>query len=288
MEAKDLHLVLQSLVVAQVNLCELSARLWLRLSWMLVLIHLVKRSPWPVCIRLSAFGLVTGFLMWFKYSVFTSAGLSFFVTILLMFTWWRDVSREASRGDYNNVIVDGLKLGMILFILSEVCFFASFFWTFFHISLSPVQELGSIWPPIGITSLNPFHVPLLNTCVLVRRGVRVTWCHHKLLGGSSCGLSLVVTCILGVYFTALQLMEYLISSFTICDRIYGSVFFIATGFHGVHVLVGTAFLLVCLIRLWGKAFSPFHHLGLEIAIWYWHFVDVVWLLLFSCIYWWGC
>ena len=168
-------------------------------------------------------------------------------------------------------------------------FFLRFFWAFFHRRLSPNVEVGSIWPPFGIQVFNPFQVPLLNTIVLVSSGVRVTWAHHALIEGNYTQTTqgLLLTVILGVYFTILQALEYYEARFTFADRVYGSTFFIATGFHGLHVLVGTIFLLVTLFRHTKGEFSSSHHFGFEAAAWYWHFVDVVWLFLYLVIYWWG-
>jgi cytochrome c oxidase subunit 3 len=180
---------------------------------------------------------------------------------------------------------------MVLFILSEVAFFAAFFWGFFHSSLGPAVEVGSAWPPLGVFVLDTFSVPLLNTVVLLSSGVRATWAHHSLLAGRKPGVlsGLLLTVLLGAYFTYLQILEYAGSCFTISDGVYGSCFYLATGFHGLHVLVGSAFLSVCLLRAALNRFSVGHHVGLEAAVWYWHFVDVVWLFLFSFVYWWaGC
>lgn len=255
---------------------------------MFTLTHLIKISPWPVLTGGARLLIAASLVIWFKFHSFNFVLFSATILILLSFNWWLDVSREGVGGDYTGVVIDGLKFGIILFIFSEICFFAAFFWRFFHSSFTPVAELGNNWPPVGIISFNPFQVPLLNTCVLLRRGATVTWAHHILLGGGRVVVPLVFTCILGVYFSFLQGAEYYIASFSIRDRVYGSVFFIATGFHGIHVLVGTIFLIICFFRLLKNQFTEWNHLGFELAIWYWHFVDVVWLFLFSCIYWWGC
>ena len=168
-------------------------------------------------------------------------------------------------------------------------FFLSFFWAFFHRRLSPNVEIGRVWPPFGIQVFNPFQVPLLNTIVLISSGVRVTWAHHALIEGNYTQTTqgLLLTVILGIYFTILQGLEYYEARFTFADRVYGSTFFIATGFHGLHVLVGTIFLMVTLFRHSKGEFSTLHHFGFEAAAWYWHFVDVVWLFLYIVIYWWG-
>jgi len=166
---------------------------------------------------------------------------------------------------------------MALFIVSEIFFFVSFFWAFFHRSLAPNVEVGSLWPPFGIVAFNPFQVPLLNTIILISSGVSVTWAHHALMSGNYTQTTqgLIITVILGVYFTMLQGLEYFEASFTFADSVYGSTFFIATGFHGLHVIVGTLFLLVTLVRHLKFEFRANHHFGFEAAAWYWHFVDVV-------------
>lgn len=207
-----------------------------------------------------------------------------------MFTWWRDITRERTfQGYHTNQVTSGLKWGIILFITSEIFFFISFFWGFFHSSLSPTIELGLTWPPTRIQIFDPFKIPLLNTIILITSGISVTWAHHRLINKnySQTFYRLLLTVLLGIYFTLLQLIEYLEASFNISDSIYGSSFFIATGFHGIHVLIGTFFLLVCLIRHFIAHFSSHHHFGFEAAAWYWHFVDVVWLFLYISIYWWG-
>lgn len=210
-----------------------------------------------------------------------------FFLVVFRSLWWIEIHNESKVGNHTNLSLDNLKLGMLFFILREVCFFGGFFWSFFHYSFVPSIDLGEIWPPFSLVAINPFSVPLLNTIVLLRRGATVTLSHINLVNNYKGEFSLAFTLLLGFYFTLLQVFEYYISGFTISDTVYGSIFFIATGFHGVHVLVGSIFLLICLIRLLLKHFRMFNHLGYEIAIWYWHFVDVVWLFLFSFIYWWS-
>jgi cytochrome c oxidase subunit 3 len=254
--------------------------------------HLVEPSPWPLTGAVGAFGLTTGSVMYFhKFeggSLLVAASLSF--VILVMIVWWRDVIREASyQGHHTTHVQNGLRIGMLLFILSEVCFFFSFFWAFFHSSLGPDISIGSVWPPVGIEVLDPFEVPLLNTVILVSSGASVTWSHNALISGDRKNtiLSLIITILLGLVFTALQAMEYFESSFTIADSVYGTTFFVATGFHGLHVIIGTLFLIVCLWRIVNHHFTRHHSNGFEAAIWYWHFVDYVWLFLYASIYTWG-
>lgn len=252
--------------------------------------HLVEYSPWPLTAAAGAFSLTTGLTAWFHNYGIACLSLGITITILTIIQWWRDVIRERTFiGHHTSPVSTGLRLGIILFITSEVAFFFSFFWAFFHRSLAPTPELGSIWPPTGIAPLNPYAVPLLNTAVLLASGVSVTWAHHRILNISQKNTiqALIITISLGIYFTLLQAEEYFEAPFSIADRVYGSTFFVATGFHGLHVLIGTTFLTVCLLRTLLHHFSQGHHFGFEAAAWYWHFVDVVWIFLYICIYWWG-
>nr|UPX88439.1 cytochrome c oxidase subunit III [Exorista larvarum] len=252
--------------------------------------HLVDYSPWPLMGSIGAMTIVTGMVKWFHQYDSSLFLLGNIITILTVYQWWRDISREGTyQGLHTNMVTNGLRWGMILFILSEVLFFLSFFWAFFHSSLSPSIELGIMWPPMGITPFNPFQIPLLNTVILLTSGITVTWAHHSLMEGnhSQTTQSLFFTVLLGIYFTILQAYEYIEAPFTIADSVFGSTFFVATGFHGIHVLIGTTFLLICLIRHLNNHFSKNHHFGFEAAAWYWHFVDIVWLFLYVSIYWWG-
>lgn len=252
--------------------------------------HLVNYRPWPLTGAIGALTLVSGLVKWFHQYNNSLFILGTFITILTTYQWWRDVSRERTlQGLHTLPVTFGLRWGIILFIISEIFFFISFFWAFFHRRLSPTIELGSLWPPIGILIFNPFQVPLLNTAILLSSGVTITWAHHSLIKNnhSQTTQGLFFTILLGIYFSILQAYEYIEASFCIADAIYGSTFFIATGFHGLHVLIGTTFLLICLIRHVNSHFSKLHHFGFEAAAWYWHFVDVVWLFLYISIYWWG-
>jgi len=254
--------------------------------------HLVDPSPWPLAGSLGALGLTSGLVMWMhSYSgggLLATLGL---VTIIgTMIVWWRDVIREATfEGHHTRTVQLGLRYGVLLFITTEVMFFFAFFWAFFTSSLSPTIEVGAIWPPAGIDTLNAFEVPFLNTVILLSSGATVTWAHHAIVAGQrrEAILGLVFTIILAVFFTELQIFEYATASFAISDGIYGSTFYMATGFHGFHVLIGTIFLTVCLVRQINYHFTRQHHFGFEAAAWYWHFVDVVWIFLFISIYWWG-
>nr|AMW67974.1 cytochrome c oxidase subunit III [Balmes birmanus] len=252
--------------------------------------HLVDYSPWPLTGALGALFTTTGMIKWFHQYDNSLLILGNFIMILTMIQWWRDVTREGTfQGLHTMEVTTGLRWGMILFIISEIFFFISFFWAFFHSSLSPTIELGINWPPKGIIPFNPLEIPLLNTMILLSSGVTITWAHHSLMNNNYTQTTqgLLFTVLLGFYFTMLQAYEYIEASFTIADSIYGSTFFMATGFHGLHVIIGSTFLLICLIRHINFHFSANHHFGFEAAAWYWHFVDVVWLFLYISIYWWG-
>nr|UBN08900.1 cytochrome c oxidase subunit 3 [Panesthia parva] len=252
--------------------------------------HLVDKSPWPLTGAIGALITMTGLIKWFHLYNNQLMLIGTTIMILTMIQWWRDIVREGTyQGLHTKIVTKGLRWGMILFIISEVFFFISFFWAFFHSSLSPTIEIGSLWPPTGIQPFNPLQIPLLNTAILLSSGVTVTWAHHGLLENNynQALQGLFLTIILGIYFTALQAYEYFEASFTIADSVYGSTFFVATGFHGLHVIIGTTFLLTCFLRHLFYHFSSNHHFGFEAAAWYWHFVDVVWLFLYISIYWWG-
>nr|AND96183.1 cytochrome c oxidase subunit 3 [Eurysternus foedus] len=252
--------------------------------------HLVDVSPWPLLGALGAMITLIGLIKWFHMFDNKLFMIGSIITMLIMYQWWRDIVREGTfQGLHTNKVTLGLRWGMILFITSEVFFFVSFFWSFFHSSLSPSIELGMIWPPKGVQPFNPLQIPLLNTLILLTSGLTVTWAHHSLIENdfNQTTQGLTLTVLLGVYFTALQGYEYLEAPFSMADSVYGSTFFICTGFHGLHVIIGTTFLLICLLRHMNNHFSCIHHFGFEAAAWYWHFVDVVWLFLYISIYWWG-
>lgn len=252
--------------------------------------HLVEVRPWPLLGALSASISLIGLIKWFHLYKINLFRLGTLITLLIIYQWWRDVSREGTyQGLHTFTVTMGLRWGIILFITSEVFFFISFFWGFFHRSLSPTIEIGIIWPPKGITPFNPIQIPLLNTLILLTSGITVTWAHHSLIENNykQSIQRLILTVVLGIYFSILQGFEYFEAPFTISDAIYGSSFFIATGFHGLHVIIGTTFLTICLFRQTKNHFSSIHHFGFEAAAWYWHFVDVVWLFLYISIYWWG-
>jgi cytochrome c oxidase subunit III len=255
--------------------------------------HLVDPSPWPL-IGAGLAGTMFGGAVMYMHGVkigpipgFWIMVAGFIGVVATMAVWWRDVIREAvHEGHHTPVVQIGLRYGMALFIASEVMFFAAFFWAFFTSALFPV---GGIWPPKGIHPFNPWEIPFLNTLILLASGTTVTWAHHALLENDRKGLvrGLGITVLLGICFTSLQAYEYSHAAFGFKDGIYPSTFFMATGFHGFHVLIGTCFLAVNFFRARAGHFTPTHHFGFEAAAWYWHFVDVVWLFLFICVYWWG-
>lgn len=254
--------------------------------------HLVSPSPWPLNTSISLFTLTTTAVL--SMHGFELGWYLFFVALLnlimSMSLWFRDVISEGTYlGNHTYAVQRGLNIGVGLFIVSEALFFLAFFWTFFHSSLSPNIELGAQWPPMGIEGINPFELPLLNTIILLSSGVTVTYSHHSLIQGNRSGAlyGLIYTVLLAIIFTIFQGVEYTVSSFTISDGVYASCFYFGTGFHGFHVIIGTAFLAVGLWRLLAYHFTDHHHLGLESGILYWHFVDVVWLFLYLSVYYWG-
>jgi len=251
--------------------------------------HIVSPSPWPFLSSCATLGLVSSFLFKLKFIYFDAfyVVLSLLVLLLLASLWWADITRESTFQGLHTIRVQSLlRSGMLLLIVSEIFFFVGFFWAYLHCGLSPNIELGSTWPPLGVRSLSPTSVPLLNTLLLLTSGATITWSHHCLLSSflGSCFSALSLTVLLGTVFTLLQCYEYLECSFTIADSAYGSCFFLATGFHGVHVLLGTIFLCVMLVRVSSSHFTCSRHLGFVFACWYWHFVDVVWILLYLIIY----
>lgn len=254
--------------------------------------HLVDYSPWPLIGANSALTLVLGLVgvMQSIIAGFITLLYGIATIIYTMFFWWRDVIREATFFGWHTFRVQiSLRYGMILFIVSEVMFFVSLFWTFFCASLSPTVQLGIKWPPHGIYPMNPFTIPLANTFLLITSGYTLTWAHHALVAGKRWDVltAFLLTLCFAVVFTGFQLMEYTEAGFDISDSIYGSIFYLLTGFHGFHVLIGTIFLTVCVCRHYEYHFTKEHHIGFESAAWYWHFVDVVWIIVFMFIYIWG-
>jgi cytochrome c oxidase subunit 3 len=259
--------------------------------------HLVNPSPWPAVGAISALALALGFISFLHGGSLLWTIPGFIGVFYTFWVWWKDVIHEAHTGHHTPVVQLHLRYGMILFIASEVMFFVAWFWAFFDASLNPDDPVqvarslftGGIWPPEGTEVFDPWHLPLLNTLILLTSGTTVTWAHHALIHNDRRGLiwGLVLTIALGATFTAVQVYEYANAAFSFGGGIYGTTFFMATGFHGFHVLVGTIFLLVCLFRAMRGHFTPQQHFGFQAAAWYWHFVDVVWIFLFFFIYVWG-
>jgi len=276
--------------------------------------HLVDPSPWPLVASAATVVMMVGAVIWMKGLFGIEAGHNYvffagLVGVLYSaFGWWSDVIKESRAGDHTPVVSIGLRYGMVLFIASEIMFFAAFFWMFFEMAVfnearAQIPEVGawadtakawSTWPPKGVEVLSAWHLPLLNTVTLLLSGCTVTWAHHALQQGDRKGTrnGLILTIALGIFFTCIQAYEYaeilhenlFFNEEAINSGLYGSIFFMATGFHGFHVALGTIFLAVCLIRLLRGGFTPEKHFGFEAAAWYWHFVDVVWLFLFAFVY----
>jgi len=274
--------------------------------------HIIDPSPWPLIGSIGALLMALGGIAYMRalsggefilLGLDLSSGgptillIGFAIVLYTMFAWWSDTVTESHQGHHTRVVSLHLRYGMLLFIASEVMFFVAWFWAFFDASLFPgeaaqvarVEHTGGIWPPQGIEVLDPWHLPLFNTVILLLSGTTVTWAHHALIEGDRKTLKgmLFVTVVLGVLFSFVQAYEYAYAPFTFSESIYGATFFMATGFHGFHVLVGTLFLIVCLFRAMAGHFTVEKHFGFEAAAWYWHFVDVVWLFLFCCIYVWA-
>jgi cytochrome c oxidase subunit 3 len=267
--------------------------------------HILPPDQWPLIGAFSALALTGGGVMWMHdnpYGKFVFL-LGLLGVLVTMFSWWGNVIKESHEGHHTPVVQLHLRYGMILFIASEVMFFLAWFWAFFSAALFPaplevVEGAASLvtdgsivaqWPPKGIEVLDPFGLPLLNTFILLCSGTTVTWAHHSLIHGDREGLKrgLWCTILLGLLFSFIQAYEYIHAPFAFKGNIYGATFFMATGFHGAHVIIGTIFLTVCLVRSYKGEFTPKQHFGFEAAAWYWHFVDVVWLFLFVSIYVWG-
>ncbi|AWN53097.1 cytochrome c oxidase subunit 3 [Methylobacterium sp. 17Sr1-1] len=266
--------------------------------------HLVNPSPWPLVGSMSGFTMTTGAVLWMKSLTIANLAVGPYVffagligVLYTMLSWWRDVTHEANTGDHTRVVQLSHRYGMIMFIASEVMFFVAWFWAYFEAALyagDPIQAsrvdfTGGMWPPKGVEAFDPWHLPLLNTLILLTSGTTITWAHHALLHGDRKGVKygLWLTIALGALFSCVQAYEYGHAHFGFSGSIYSATFFMATGFHGAHVLIGTIFLAVCLYRIYLGQFTPKQHLGFEFAAWYWHFVDVVWLFLFAAIYVWG-
>lgn len=252
--------------------------------------HILRPSPWPLAASFSAGLLALGTVLFMHGHGAIALGLGWVAVLGCMWVWWRDVIHEAVKEKAHSAATKkGFRYGMQLFISSEVMFFVAFFWAFFNGALFPTEAIGFQWPPANVTPINAFDLPLMMTMILLLSGCTCTWAHHAILEGNKeeSVKALAITVALGMIFSGFQLYEYVHATFPFKGGIYSSAFYMATGFHGFHVLVGSIFLAVCLWRAKKGHFTPSSHFGFEAAAWYWHFVDVVWLFLFVTIYWWG-
>nr|YP_009714564.1 cytochrome c oxidase subunit III [Bombus waltoni]QGK86771.1 cytochrome c oxidase subunit 3 [Bombus waltoni] len=249
--------------------------------------HMVTLSPWPIIVSFNLMNIMLGLISWIYMKNILIINFNIIIFSSSSLLWFRDIVRESTfQGMHSQIIVKMLKFSMIMFIISELFLFISFFWAFFHNSISPPIEFNLIWPPKMIKTFNPFEIPLLNSIILIMSGFTVTLSHYYILNNKfkSTIYMLICTIILGLFFSLMQLFEYYNSSFCINDSFYGSIFFLSTGFHGMHVIMGTLMLLYSLIRMINKHFSSIHHVNFEFSIWYWHFVDVIWLFIYMFYY----
>lgn len=252
--------------------------------------HIVTLRPWPMAIGGFTLGLAGGTASWLHGHSIDLITLSLLGVTLTRKIWWRDIVIEGTyQGFHTKIVVSSFYWGIALLILSEVLFFFSFFWAYLHRALAPTPEIACIWPPRGITPVNPITWPLFNSIILLSRGALANLSYlYLMIGNIKKRVNTINAAIFsGVLFSGVQAFEYYNAPFTIADSIFGSAFFVLTGFHGLHVLVGTIMLQVQKQRITYNHFSPTHHVGMLTAIWYWHFVDVVWLMLFALIYVWG-
>jgi cytochrome c oxidase subunit 3 len=248
--------------------------------------HIVDPSPWPLVAGIGGFVIASGAILWMHGETPWVFAVGLLICLYCAYCWWSDVVKDGQSGFHTPVVQIGLRYGVIMFIASEVMFFVAWFWSFFKHALFPMQ---GVWPPEGIETFDPWHLPLMNTLILLTSGATLTWAHHALIENDRKGLrdGLILTIVLGVIFSLLQAYEYSHAAFGFSGSIYSANFYMATGFHGFHVIVGTLFLIVCLVRALRGHFTAEKHIGFEAAAWYWHFVDVVWLFLFAAIYVWG-
>ncbi len=252
--------------------------------------HILPPSIYPFIGGMGGLTMLVGAVLWMHgITPFLFFG-GLIAVLYTMYAWWAETVAENHAGDHTPVVLIGLRYGFILFIMSEIMFFAAWFWSFFKHALYPMEAIGGVWPPVGIETFDPWHLPLINTLILLLSGCAATWAHHALVHENNredikWGLAAAIA--LGVIFTFFQAYEYSHAAFGFAGNIYGANFFMATGFHGFHVIVGTIFLAICLIRVLKGHFTPESHMGFEAAAWYWHFVDVVWLFLFAAVYIWG-
>nr|YP_010021202.1 cytochrome c oxidase subunit III [Schizoneuraphis gallarum]QOK36246.1 cytochrome c oxidase subunit III [Schizoneuraphis gallarum] len=251
---------------------------------------ILNLSPWPILMSINTFNMMISniMLMNFKFNMLSLINIMLMILISMM--WWRDIIRESTfQGNHNFYIMNLMKFSMILFIISEMFLFISFFWNFLHNSLAPSIELGLNWPPKNINFFNPLLIPLLNTIILLTSSFTITLTHLYLINNNKKKTMtfMNLTIMLSMYFLLLQMLEYKQATFTFSDSIFGSSFYMATGFHGIHVIIGMTFLLINLIRMMKLQFSFIHHISFELSAWYWHFIDIIWLFLYMTFYWWN-
>ena len=256
--------------------------------------HILTPSIYPFLGAAAAFVMLFGAVQWMHDSGPWMFLIGFVAVLYTMFGWWSETVKENIVGDHTPVVQIGLRYGVILFIMSEVMFFSAWFWTFFKHAMYPMGPESpmkdAVWPPAGIETFDAWHLPLINTLILLCSGAAATWAHHALVheeNREDMKWGLIISIALGALFTVFQVYEYSHAAFGFSGNIYGATFFMATGFHGFHVLVGTIFLFICLMRVYAGHFTAKNHIGFEAAAWYWHFVDVVWLFLFAAVYLWG-
>ena len=256
--------------------------------------HILPPSIQPFLGAVFAFIMLYGAVQWMSGGTPLIFAAGFVGVLYVMFAWWSEVVTESGVGDHTPVVKIGLRYGVILFIMSEVMFFSAWFWSFFKHAMYPMgpesPAVDGVWPPVGIETFDPWHLPLINTIILLLSGCAVTWAHHAIAHENNrkdLVSGLLIAVLLGMLFTFFQAYEYSHAAFGLSGNIYGANFYMATGFHGFHVIVGTIFLAVCLLRAVKGHFTPESHVGFEAAAWYWHFVDVVWLFLFAAVYIWG-
>lgn len=258
--------------------------------------HILNPSIWPFLGAIGGFVMLFGAVLWMHQVTPFMFFIGLALVLYVMFAWWSDVVSESAIGDHTPVVRLGLRYGFILFIMSEIMFFSAWFWSFFKHAMYPMHPDGispavdGVWPPVGIETFDPWHLPLINTLILLSSGAAATWAHHAIAHENNrkdMANGLILAVLLGLLFTAFQAYEYSHATFGFSGNIYGANFFMATGFHGFHVIVGTIFLFVCYMRLRAGHFTQEKHVGFEAAAWYWHFVDVVWLFLFAAVYIWG-
>nr|YP_009400274.1 cytochrome c oxidase subunit III [Nurudea yanoniella]ARW70276.1 cytochrome c oxidase subunit III [Nurudea yanoniella]QBK84293.1 cytochrome c oxidase subunit 3 [Nurudea yanoniella] len=252
--------------------------------------YILNISPWPILMAFNSFNFMISniMIMNFKFNMISMMNLMLMIIISIL--WWRDIIRESTfQGNHNFYIMNLIKLSMILFIISELFLFISFFWNFLHNSLAPSIDIGLNWPPKNINFFNPLMIPLLNTIILLTSSFTITLSHFYTLNNlkKKSSMFLNMTIILSIYFLYLQTLEYKQANFTFSDSIFGSSFYMATGFHGMHVIIGTIFLIINMMRMINMHFSFMHHISFELSIWYWHFIDIIWLFLYMTFYWWN-